>query len=617
MEYKIELTSSVGELSYQNETLSFTAKKTCENAFLEASFLFSEWERDTYVFLPACAYDGNRFSQVESSYPPRYAEDQIGAYPHPITTKIPALAPDGSGRIEVSVGDLSVPCAGIFYPEKKQAFFVFTEQQWQDKDIGFTIEKGRITLQLPAHRRFSYRLCSPWQPSEDQGVTLAKGDEIRIRVRVMTFSCEDLPAFFAVYFRNRKSVLSGAPAENLYTPALWEIMERHFNECNWSGEFYAEATHRWKCGWCGGGQSSLALLRKGSEISRERSVKTLDFMTSHISPSGFFYGNIYQGKIEDDSGGKIYLAGAHLIRKSADALYYLFEHFKLMKPKEQWILAARTVADAFVRLYTRYGSFGQLVNDKTGEMLFGGTACGAIAIGALARAYAFFGDKSYLQTARLAGEEYYRAFVCKGMTYGGPGDVLCAPDSESGYAIVEGLMALYEETREEKWLSYAKDAAHLFSSWVVSYPYRFPEGTEFERLRVNTVGSVFASVQNKHSSPGIATYPGKALYSLYRYTKDEAYLSLLRDIVFYIPQSVSTAARPIRTWPDGDAPIRTLPEGYICERVNLSDWEGREKVGGVFYATCWCESSLILSFSELMEDPQIRKDLLGASRKES
>ena len=42
--------------------------------------------------------------------------------------------------------------------------------------------------------------------------------------------------------------------------------------------------------------------------------------------------------------------------------------------------------------------------------------------------------------------------------------------------------------------------------------------------------------------------------------------------------------------------------------------------GGVFYATCWCESALILSFSELMEDPKIREDLLsennGSSVKE-
>lgn len=603
--------SSLGEFSYQNEILSFTVKEDLENAFLSMSFSFPEWEENTYLFLPACAYNGNRFAQMEASYPPVYTEAQIGENPTPVTTKIPALGTDGSGKIEVRVGDLSTPCAGLFYPEKKQAFFVFTEQKWQGRDIGFSAERGRITLNLPSNRALAYRLCAPWQPAKDDGFCARAGEKIRMRVRVLSCSCADLPAFFEIFFRNRKCVLKGEPAENLYSPALWQIMERHFNECNFSGEFYAEATHRWKCGWCGGGQSSLSLLRKGNELSRARAIQTIDFMTSHISPSGFFYGNIYKGKIEDDSKGMPYLSHAHLIRKSADALYYLFDHFALMPPKPQWVFAARTAADAFVRLYVRYGSFGQLVNDQSGEMLVGGTACGAIAIGALARAYAFFGEDAYLQTARRAAEAYYRNFVYKGITYGGPGDVLCAPDSESGYAIVEGLTALYEVTKEEKFLSYAKDAAHLFSSWVVSYSFRFPEESEFARLGINTAGSVFASVQNKHSSPGICTYPGKALYRLYEYTKDTAYLSLLRDIVLYIPQSVSTAERPIRTWPDGDAPIRALPEGYICERVNLSDWEGSEKVGGVFYATCWCESSLILSFSELMDDPKIRKALLS------
>ena len=611
MQYEIGLTAPCGELSYEGETLRFTSSEAVENAFAEMSFSFPDWEKETYVFMPACAYNGNRFAQIESSYPPIYEEAQIGVNPLPVTTKIPALHPDGSGRMEVAVGDLSVPCVGLFAPEKKQAFFLFTEQQWQGRNIGFAVEWGRVVIELPVHRKECYRLCAPWQPSSDRGFSARAGEKISMRVRILTAECADLPAFFEIFFRNRKSVMRGAHAENLYTPALWQIMERHFNACNFSGEYYAEINLRWKCGWCGGGQSTLALLRAGNAISRARAVKTLDFMTSHISPSGFFYGMINKGEVIDDARGRPYLKHAHLVRRSADALYYLFDHFEIISPKKQWVDAAKCVSDAFARLYLRYGSFGQLVNDQSGEMLFGTTACGAIAIGALARASRYFGEDAYLQIAKDAGEKYYREFICTGLTYGGPGDVLCAPDSESGYAMVESLMALYEITGEEKWLSYAKDAAHLFSSWVVAYPYRFPEGSEFARLGINAVGSVFASVQNKHSSPGIATFAGKALYDLYRHTGDGEYLSLLRDIAFYIPQSVSTAARPIFSWPDKNAPSRPLPEGYICERVNTSDWEGEDRVGGVFCYSCWCESSLILTFSELFGNPKIRESLLS------
>ncbi len=116
MQYKIELSPSSGELSYQNETLSFTASENLENAFFEISFLFPEWEKDTYVFLPACAYNGNRFPQVEASYPPIYEEAQIGENPEPIITKIPALAPDGYiceiGRDEKRSAVFFMPPAG-------------------------------------------------------------------------------------------------------------------------------------------------------------------------------------------------------------------------------------------------------------------------------------------------------------------------------------------------------------------------------------------------------------------------------------------------------------------------------------------------------------------------
>ena len=217
----------------------------------------------------------------------------------------------------------------------------------------------------------------------------------------------------------------------------------------------------------------------------------------------------------------------------------------------------------------------------------------------------FFGEEEYLDIACRAAETYYREFVAEGLTYGGPGEAMCAPDSESSYGMVESLTVLYETTKEEKWLNYAKDAAHLFSSWVVTYSYRFPSNSEFGRLGINTVGSVFANVQNKHSAPGICTFSGKALYLLYKYTGDRAYLDLLRDIALYIPQSVSTKERPIFSRPEKSIPSQALPEGYINERVNMSDWEGSLEVGTVFYGSCWCETSLILSFTELFDDPEI------------
>ena len=97
-------------------------------------------------------------------------------------------------------------------------------------------------------------------------------------------------------------------------------------------------------------------------------------------------------------------------------MYFLFKHFDVVSPKQAWVSAARNCADAFVKLYNRYGTFGQFVNVVTGEMLFSGTASGASAIGALVRAWQFFGEESYLDVAQSAGRQYYRDFIAKGCT---------------------------------------------------------------------------------------------------------------------------------------------------------------------------------------------------------
>ena len=117
---------------------------------------------------------------------------------------------------------------------------------------------------------------------------------------------------------------------------------------------------------------------------------------------------------------------------------------------------------------------------------------------------------------------------------------------------------------------------------------------------------MFANVQNKHSAPGLCTASGDAIYKLYKYTGNKAYLELLRDIVSFLPQCVSTEERPIYSW---DQPPKKLLPGCICERVNTSDWEGPEYVGGVFDVSCWCETAVLLTFMEVIWNEEISKIL--------
>lgn len=602
MEHSISLYSNNGFVSFSGDLVKLEAKEDCSDTRFSLSVAFPEWETDAYVFLPACAYNANKFKRRKTNYPPEYTVDECGIKPEPVITQVPALDPDGSGKIEVTSGDLSVPCFGVFFRHKQSAFFAFTEQACKGKNVGFSVESGKLTVQFPAIRSQCYRICRTDEPSTDTGFFAAAGETIIARVLMKEFPCQDLPEFFRLFFQNRRCLLSDAPAKTEYNQALWDAMETHMNRDNFSGEYYAEMSKMWQCGWVGGGMSSLPLLKHGDAISRERAIRTLDYMTSKVSPQGFFYSTIINGEIRGDGCGSPHMRNSTLTRKNGDALYFLFKHFNVITPKDTWVSAARACADAFVRLYEKYQDFGQFVNVETGEMIFGGTTSGASAIGALVMAWRYFAEEKYLSVAKQAGEKYYQNFVAQGLTYGGPGEALCAPDSESNYAMVESTVLLYEATKDAKWLQYAQDSLHLLSSWVMPYAYKFLEDCEFARLGINTVGSVFANVQNKHSAPGLCTASGDAIYKLYQYTGNEAYLELLRDIVSFLPQCVSTEERPIFSW---DEPPRKLPSGYICERVNTSDWEGAEYIGGVFDVSCWCETSVLLTFQELIWNDEI------------
>ena len=626
--YQVNTGSRFGQCVYENEKVTFQSSACYEEADWWVEIAFNYWEEDCYVFAPACAYDGNRIKQVERIYPPMYNNTEVGKNAQPIMMKgIPALNPDGSGKIEVTAGDMAVPCVGIFFKKRKEAFFLFAEQEVKGKNLGFGIEKGKITIQYPTKRGLAYRYVLPPEPNADKGVPIVYGEKVQSALLLRTFACESIPHFFEIFFENRKILMHSERPVNGYTQELWDIMEAHFNNHNWGGRYYGNNRWRlWQCGWCGCAMSSYPLYVLGNEETKQRAIQTIDYLVSFAAPSGLFYGFVFDDVIGDDSfhseetnqyafctqKGEEYsnfsmMKDTHLIRKSGDVLAFLYKHFDCMPVKTEWEIAARNCADAFVKLFDTYGTFGQFVNVETGEMQVGLSCAGASTIGGLVRSYEYFNNPAYLETAKKACDYYYENFVAKGVTTGGPGEILTAPDSESCYGMVESCVLLYEATKEEKWLNYAKDSANLFSSWVMTYAYKFPKGCEFEIQNINTTGSVFANVQNKHSAPGICTFSGDTLYRLYRYTKDGRYLELIKDIAYFIPQCVSTPQKPLYDWdhPHGDPEGRLL-DGYICERVNTSDWEMQPFVGGVFNVSCWCETSLVLTFAELMHLPEMQ-----------
>jgi hypothetical protein len=167
---------------------------------------------------------------------------------------------------------------------------------------------------------------------------------------------------------------------------------------------------------------------------------------------------------------------------------------------------------------------------------------------------------------------------------------LSAPDSESAFSLLESFVKLFEADGNPFWLQAAKDTLRQAATWVVSYDYEFPETSDLGRRGVHTTGAVWANIQNKHAAPAICTLSGEAMFRLWRATRDPLALDLLHDIAHGIPQYLSRADLPLND---------KMQPGWICERVNLSDWEGVEGVGGQLFGSCWPEVSMMLTAVEI------------------
>ena len=255
--------------------------------------------------------------------------------------------------------------------------------------------------------------------------------------------------------------------------------------------------------------------------------------------------------------------------------------------KPEWEMGTKTVANAFVKLWDKWGQFGNFIDSQNGDVVVGGSTSGAIVPAALVLAAKYFKNPEYQRVAEASAEYYYNNFIKKGITCGGPGDAMQNPDSESSYAMLESFMLLYESTLEQKWLKMAEEMANQFTTWVMPYNYQFPANSALGKLGVQTTGIVGANTQNRHGAPGICTHSGIALWRLFRATGNIRCMNLLRDIAFVMPQYLS---HPLH-------PIEKMKIGWMSERVSTTDW--LEGIGELMYGSTWAETSLMLTYIEL------------------
>ncbi len=573
------------------------SKGTASAMVMAVEFPFTQWSANNFVFVPAAVYDGNRFDIKSMDYPPYWynmAEWKLDM-PTTMTRRNPTLGKgNGPGQIDFNTGNASVPLMAFQSPAKELGWIVLTEQGDKLGNFGLDIKEssGRSTAQ------FTIRTAAP--------ADFKAGDSVTIPCRLYTFQAAQRADMLRRFSEVRKDINPHTRVEELPFSEAWKLLDNRYQQKLWDDRIGMYCitppgtgtrwNFIWQLGWVGGGQVTLPLMMQGDDQTRQRALRNLDVIfTKSQAKSGFFntYGNGEQfASFGFSSAFKYHEC---LTRMQGDWLYMAQRQFQWIQSTGGtvppfWKTGLQKQADSFVQLWEKRGQFGQFVDVETGDICIGGSTSGAIAAGGLALASQTYKNPKYLEVAQAAARKYYHDFVQLGYTTGGPGEILSAPDSESAFGLFESFIALHEVTGDAEWLRYASDMLPICASWVVAYDYQFPPNSAMDRINAHSCGAVWASVANKHGAPGICTWSGDSLLKYYRATGDARALDLITDIAHGITQYISR----------DDHKVGNMPPGGLCERVNLSNWEGPQNVGGNIFGSCsWVETAALLTVTQI------------------
>jgi hypothetical protein len=569
----------------------------------------------SYVIAPGAMYDGNRMLVSRQAYCPEAPTEGVNANGPLLQVDIPRLTLDTNYRTEFAANAFTMPVVGIFDPMQKTGFLVGIEVYgvWGVTGVNLIAIPGEpisVEICLPVRRKRRYRFCD-WIDADEVGMDLVPGQMVSGRVKIIRVEASSIPEFVtrvAEYGHEHRGKEPRRPSLSFTQSAA--LIEEKFNAYNWDEKngFYRSginpnARYALQTGWVSGGVTIVSMIGSENPVSRQRALRMLDvFCRDALSPSGYFHGG--------HDGEKWFSVGFRrpncrtfsLVRRTLECtrdVLKCLSHLQSQGEKIQphWESAARSNLDAACRTFERFGHLGYNIDFITGDVQWGDSTCGAFGIEPLVRGAAWFREARYLEVAEKLASYYCQHFLARGITCGGVGDALTAADSESNYALLAGLVHLHAATKNPQHLAWAREAADLFCTWVLSYDPILPEGTPLARLGIQARGAVFANTQNQHGAPGICTASGEALLALYEVTGEERYLRVLEDITQCIPQMIVQKGQE-EIWGE-------IPPGSISERLMTMD--GLEPNGHTAQMSTWPETSMLLAVRELparFDDPE-------------
>lgn len=608
-----------------------------DNVAIGLSILDEEWTTENFVLIPGAVYAGNRFHSEPYDYPPPHVgPDPKGKDRTPWISDLPRLSnKPGRSHLDQESQDAATPALAVYFPARNKALCILTAQKNALGTFGYEIiesddrSSAEILLMAPGmrHEKFFHLNTTQIIESTDTAADFVEGMSVELDFDLHWFECNSIQQLFDFIFEHRYNCVPSEPLKDeISFSATWDILHEKHNRENWLddlGIYQVSILNDppppqmlFQTGWCGGMITPFPMIQEGDAQSLERSLRNTDiFLKGAASEFGLFHEFFHDGKWFSNKKSNIE-KGTYsydddkqwtLVRRIGDALYFISREFLLLRErgledriKPEWKAVLRKNAEAVIDVWNRHREFGQYVDVNSGEVIIAGSTAAALMPAALVVAAEFFGEPYWISVAEEIGEKFRIEDLASGVTTGGPGDCAQAPDSESVAALIESFILLFEKTGSAKWLAAAEDAVVQTASWALSYDYEFPEGTALHEIEAQSRGAFLANAQNKTGVPGICTLSGQSILRVYRATGKASYLKLLKEIAHTIPQHMGREDKRIPTragW--GREGLEKLPTGWICERVDVTQWAYPKTIGEIAAYSCWCEVALMLTWCDL------------------
>ena len=201
----------------------------------------------------------------------------------------------------------------------------------------------------------------------------------------------------------------------------------------------------------------------------------------------------------------------------------------------EWLKWISDYCDWIMTQQSDDGSFPAAWEAGTGQVIREGKTTSYVLVPVLVRLSEVTGQKKYFDSAIKAAEYIWTNFGSKGVYLGATGTGNNIADKEAGMLSLEAFLALYENTRDTKWLERAKAAADYTESWIWIWNVPMPMDADDSRLHwkkgvpttgVNGIGSDGPGGVDQYLDWSAPSYA-----KLYKLTKDEHYLDVARVLL--------------------------------------------------------------------------------------